>query len=221
MPEKVVFGWSGGKDSTSALYEVRKSRDYEVISLLTAIREDYDRVSLHGVRRSMIERQAECLGLPLYEVFVSQGEFTQDYESKMMAASLEFRNKGITSVVFGDIFFADIRKYREENLAKIGMKGIFPLWEKNSAELVRAFIDSGFRAITTCVDSKVLDKTFVGRIIDKDFLAELPANADPCGENGEFHSFVFDGPIFKTRVRYTTGEIVLRDSFYFCDLLPA
>lgn len=219
MPEKVIFGWSGGKDSTSALYELQKSRDYEVLALLTTITEDYDRVSMHGVRHNLIERQAESLGLPLQEVFIPRNTPNEEYESRMRDALIKFQNKGVSAVVFGDIFLKDIRKYREENLAKIGMKGIFPLWKKNSAELIRAFIDSGFNAITTCVDSKVLDKTFVGRMIDKDFLAELPANVDPCGENGEFHSFVFDGPIFKTRVRYTTGEIVLRDSFYFCDLL--
>lgn len=220
MPEKVLFSWSGGKDSAIALYELQKSRDYKVLSLLTTLTEDYDRVSMHGVRRTLLERQAELLGLPLQEVFISRNAPNEEYESRMKDTLTKFQDRGVSSVVFGDTFLEDVRKYREKNLAKIGMKGIFPLWKKNSAELVRTFIDSGFKAITTCVDSKVLDKTFVGRILDERFLAELPAGVDPCGENGEFHSFVFHGPIFETGVRYTTGEVVLRDSFYFCDLLP-
>jgi uncharacterized protein (TIGR00290 family) len=204
-----------------ALYELQRNPDYEISALLTTITEDYDRVSMHGIRRVLVEHQAESLGLPLQKVFISRNTSNEEYESKMRTTLTAFQNKGVSAVVFGDIFLADVRKYREENLAKVGMKGIFPIWKRDTGELAQTFIDSGFKAIVTCIDSKVLNKAFVGRIIDKCFLAELPANVDPSGENGEFHSFLFDGPIFKRKILYTVGEIVLRDSFYFCDLLPA
>jgi uncharacterized protein (TIGR00290 family) len=220
MPEKVLFSWSGGKDSAIALYELQKSHDYEISVLLTTITEDYDRVSMHGIRRVLVEHQAESLGLPLQKVFISKSTSNEEYESKMRATLTRFQNKGVSAVVFGDIFLGDVRKYREENLAKVGMKGIFPIWKRNTTELAQTFIGLGFKAMVTCVDSKTLNKAFAGRIIDKRFLAELPPNVDPSGENGEFHSFVFDGPIFKWRISHTVGEIVLRDSFYFCDLLP-
>ena len=218
--EKVVFCWSGGKDSALALYEIQKSRQYEIVSLLTTITNVYDRVSLHGVRRPLIEQQAHSLGLPLQEVFISQTSSNEEYESRMADALTRFKQEGITSIVFGDIFLEWVKHYREDNLAKLGMKGIFPIWGKDTAELTRSFIAFGFQAITTCIDTRVLDKSFAGRVLDERFLAELPPNVDPCGENGEFHSFVFDGPIFKERIAYTRGETVLRDSFCFCDLLP-
>jgi uncharacterized protein (TIGR00290 family) len=139
----------------------------------------------------------------------------------MRATLAEFQKSGVSSVVFGDIFLEDIRKYREDNLAKIGMKAVFPLWGRDTIELVHTFVASGFKSIVTCVDSKVLSKTFVGRMIDASFLAELPSNVDPSGENGEFHSFVFDGPIFDRRISLTVGQIISRDSFYFCDLVPS
>lgn len=216
----MLFSWSGGKDSAIALYELQKSHDYEISVLLTTITEDYDRVSMHGIRRVLVEHQAESLGLPLQKVFISKSTSNEEYESKMRATLTRFQNKGVSAVVFGDIFLGDVRKYREENLAKVGMKGIFPIWKRNTTELAQTFIGLGFKAMVTCVDSKTLNKAFAGRIIDKRFLAELPPNVDPSGENGEFHSFVFDGPIFKWRISHTVGEIVLRDSFYFCDLLP-
>jgi len=138
----------------------------------------------------------------------------------MMGVLTKFKQDGVSSVVFGDVFLEEVRKYREDNLSKLGMEGIFPIWGRDTAELTRSFIDLGFQAVITCVDSKVLDKRFVGRMLDKHFWAELPPNVDPGGENGEFHSFVFDGPIFRERIAYTVGESVLRNSFYFCDLLP-
>ena len=135
---------------------------------------------------------------------------------------LHYRKLGVNSVVFGDIFLEDLRKYREDNLAKIGMEGIFPLWKSDTAELARTFIDLGFKAIITCIDSNILDRSFVGRVFDEHFLSELPGGVDPCGENGEFHSFVYDGPLFRERITYKKGQIVLRDNrFYFCDLIPA
>ena len=221
MAEKVLLAWSGGKDCAMALYEIQQRPEYQVASLLTTLTADYDRVSMHGVRRALLERQAESLSLPLHEVFISKEATNEEYASKMQAALTNFQRTGVSSVAFGDIHLEDVRKYREDNLYKAGMKAIFPIWGRDTAELTRSFIDLGFKAIVTCVDSKVLDRTFAGRIIDESFMAQLPANVDPCGENGEFHSFVFDGPVFKRRIQYTVGQIVLRDSFYFCDLIPA
>ena len=220
MVEKVLFSWSGGKDSARALYEIRKDHNYEIVSLITSVTEDYDRISMHGVRSALLQQQAQSLGLPLERILITRNASIEEYESKMETTLTKFQQDGVSSVVFGDIFLEDIRKYREEKLSQVGMTGLFPLWQRKSAELARDFIDLGFKAIVTCVDSKVLDEKFIGRLIDKRFLAELPASVDPNGENGEFHSFVFEGPIFKERIPYTVGEVVLRDSFYFCDLLP-
>jgi len=217
---KILFSWSGGKDSAISLYEIQRSQKYEILALLTVITADYDRVSLHGVPRILVEQQAKSLGLPIEEVFISRDSSNEEYESKMREILTRFKQAGVFSVVFGDVFLEEVRRYREDNLSQVGMKGIFPIWGRNTAELTGSFIDLGFQAIVTCVDSKVLEKKFLGRVLDKHFLAELPPDVDPAGENGEFHSFVFDGPIFRERIGYTVGERVLRDSFHFCDLLP-
>jgi len=219
--EKVLFCWSGGKDSAISLYEIQRDERYEIVSLLTTITEDYNRVSMHGVPRILVEQQAYSLGLPIAEVFISKSCSNEEYESKMREVLTKFKQDGVSSVVFGDIFLEGVRKYREDNLAKLGLKGIFPIWGRDTAELTRSFIALGFQAVITCVDSKVLGRGFVGRTVDKHFLAELPPNVDPAGENGEFHSFVFAGPIFKERIAYSLGELVMRDSFYFGDLLPS
>jgi len=218
--EKVIFAWSGGKDSAISLYEIQKSKRYKIVSLLTTITKDYDRVSMHGVPRTLVEEQAYSLGLPIEEVFISKSASNEEYDSKMREILTRFKQAGVSSVVFGDVFLAGVKKYREDNLSKLGMMPIFPIWGRDTAELTRSFIALGFQAVITCVDSRLLDKSFVGRMLDKHFLAELPPNVDPGGENGEFHSFVFDGPIFNERISYKLGERVLRDSFYFCDLLP-
>jgi len=218
MAEKVLIAWSGGKDSALALYEISQNRRYEIAGLLTTVTEDYHRISMHGVREVLLEQQANSIALPLSKVFISKDGSNEEYESKMKEALLKFQKSGVSAVVFGDIFLVDIREYREENLAKVGMKGVFPIWKKDN--LAQTFIDSGFKAIITCVDAEVLDKKFVGKLFDKEFLAGLPANVDPNGENGEFHSFVFEGPIFREKIAYKIGEVVKRDSFYFCDLQP-
>ena len=221
MAEKIIFTWSGGKDSAMALYELQRTHSYEVSALLTTITEDYERISMHGVRRILLERQADSLGLSLEKVFISKNASNEEYESKMQEVLTKYRATGVSSVVFGDIFLEDLRKYREDNLSKVDMKGIFPIWKRDTTELAHTFIDLGFKAVVTCVDSKVLDKKFVGRVFDGQFLSELPSTVDPCGENGEFHSFVYDGPIFRERIAFTVGDIVLRDNrFYFCDLIP-
>jgi len=218
--EKVLFSWSGGKDSALALYEIQRGGKYKVVSLLTTITEGYDRVSLHGVPRILVEQQACSLGLPIAEVFIPNPCSNEEYGSKMRDVLSSFKQSGISSVVFGDVFLTEVRKYREDNLAKLGMKGIFPIWGRDTAELTGSFITLGFQAVVTCVDAKALDKRFVGRTLDKRFLAELPPNVDLGGENGEFHSFVFNGPIFNKGIAYTLGKSVSRDSFYFGDLLP-
>ena len=222
MREKVIVKWSSGKDSALALYEILKTRRYEVLELLTTVTQDYDRISIHGVRRVLLEQQADALGFPLEEMLIPKGVSDVEYESTLLKALNRHRTSDVFSVVFGDIFLEDVRKYREQTLAKIGLKGIFPLWKRNTLELAREIIDLGFKAVITCVDSKSLGEGFAGREFDKQFLADLPAIVDPCGENGEFHSFVYDGPMFSKPVSFTKGEIVLRENrFYYCDLMPS
>jgi uncharacterized protein (TIGR00290 family) len=218
---KIVFSWSGGKDSTLALTQLLKGGMHTIVALLTSVSQDYDRITMHGVRSCLLEAQAESLGLPLEKISLKKSTTNEEYETKMKEKLLLYRNQGIDMVGFGDIFLEDLRRYREENLSKLNMKGIFPLWKKDTAKLIQEFLDAGFRAVITCVDAKFLDKSFAGRVIDSTFLADLPGSVDPCGENGEFHSFVFAGPIFRKKISYKKGEVVLREGrFYYCDLLP-
>jgi uncharacterized protein (TIGR00290 family) len=219
--QKILFGWSGGKDSTMALYEIKKHHEYEVVSLLTTVTKDYDRISMHGVRRVLVEQQAKSLDIPLHKVFIPKNCTNEIYVAKMTEALNMFKEQGIEKVGFGDIFLEDVRKYREDNLAKLNMKGIFPIWGRDSAELAHSFIALGFKSVISCIDTKVLDQKFLGRQFDEDFLAELPPNIDPSGENGEFHSFAYDGPIFQQGIGYSLGETVDRNSFHFRDLIPA
>ena len=221
MKEKVVVGWSGGKDSAFALYEVQRSRTYEVTALITTMTEDYDRISIHGVRRVLLEQQAGALGLPLEKMFIKKGASNADYEAEFNEILQKYANKGVASMVFGDIFLQDVRSYREGLLSKVGMQGTFPLWKKDTKKLAEEFIDCGFKTVITVVDSNVLGKDYAGREYDRQLLADLPKGVDPCGENGEFHSFVYDGPNFKKPVEFTKGEVVLRENrFWYCDLLP-
>jgi uncharacterized protein (TIGR00290 family) len=219
VKEKILLSWSGGKDSCMALYEIQKSKNYE-ITLLTTVTEGYDRISMHGVRRILLELQAESLGLHLSNIYIPKNATNGEYELRMKEALTKHQKEGVNLVAFGDIFLEDLRKYREGNLFRIGMKGISPIWGSNTALLIRRFIDLGFKAVVACVDPRVFDPSFAGRVIDNDFVYQLPAQVDPCGENGEFHSFVFDGPIFREKVKFSVGDVVLRNSFYFCDLLP-
>ena len=216
----MMVAWSGGKDSALALYEIRK-KGLEISALLTTVTEKYNRISMHGVRQALLEKQSNSLGLPLEKVFIPPETSNEVYEARMTAVLDKYAQQGVTTVVFGDLFLEDIRTYRENQLSKMGMKACFPLWKKDTLELAHEFLYLGFKAIITCVDGKQLDGKFCGREYDNVFLSELPRNVDPCGENGEFHSFVYAGPIFKNEVPFTKGEIVLRDGqFYFCDLLP-
>ena len=221
MTENVLFTWSGGKDSALALYELHNAQRYTVAALLTTVTEDYDRISMHGVRRALLEQQARSLNLPLDIVYITRNSSNEEFEVRMKEKLMQYKSRGISSVVFGDIFLEDLRKYREDDLARGGMKAIFPIWKRETAELARTFIALGFKAVITCVDSQSLDKRFAGRAFDERFLSELPASVDPCGENGEFHSFVYAGPLFGESIRFKKGEVVLRDNrLYFCDLLP-
>lgn len=220
--QTVLVSWSGGKDSSLALREILADKRYKVAALLTTVTEDYDRISMHGVRRVLLEEQARSLGLPLEQILISRESSNEEYESKMGATLMRYAAAGVSTVVFGDIFLEDLRKYREKNLAQVGMQGLFPLWKRDTRELMRTFIDRGFKAVTVCVDNHALGREYVGRQIDERFAAELPAGVDICGENGEYHSFAYAGPIFRAPIPHTTGEIVLRDErFYYCDLLPA
>ena len=219
--ERVLLTWSGGKDSAMALHALQSSGAYEVVALLTTVTEQYDRVSMHGVRTALLERQADSLGLPLEKVYIGANASNDEYEARMRDKLAYYQARGVSSVAFGDLFLEDVRRYREENLSRVGMKGLFPLWGRDTSELAHSFIDLGFKAVITCVDSNLLDGAFVGRDFDREFLSELPAAVDRCGENGEFHSFVYEGPLFRSGILYERGEIVLRDSrFYYCDLTP-
>lgn len=219
-PKSVVMSWSGGKDSCMALYEITRSGEYRIEALLTTVTRDYERISMHGVRKQLLERQAASLGIPLHQVFISKGANNAEYESQFEAALSEYKQRGIDTVAFGDLFLEDIRLWRDRFLARHGMVGLYPVWKRDTKIAIEDFIAQGFRTVIVCVDPKQLDSRFAGRVIDGGLLSELPPGCDPCGENGEFHSFVFDGPIFREPVRFKPGEIVCRDGFWFSDLIP-
>ena len=203
-----------------ALHEMQK-RNYHIAALLTTITCDYDRISMHGVRRQLLERQAEALGLPLHQVLITGDASNEQYEQKMIEACGRYQPRGIDSVAFGDLFLADVRAYRDQFLARHGLKGIYPVWLRDTSEFISQFIALGFKAVITCVDREVIDSSFAGALINEKFLSSLPPHVDPCGENGEFHTFVFDGPNFKHPVKFSLGESVQRDRFCFRDLVPA
>jgi uncharacterized protein (TIGR00290 family) len=219
---KLILSWSGGKDSALSLYTLRQMNEHDVTALLTTVTREYDRVSMHGVRRALLHQQAEAVGLPVLEVFLTPGAANGEYEQHMAAVLTAYQAQGVEGVAFGDIFLEDLRTYRETNLAKLDLGAVFPVWKRDTRELAQTFLDLGFKAVVTCVDTHVLDASFAGRTIDDAFLRALPDSVDPCGENGEFHSFVFDGPIFAHPIPFTLGELVLRDDrFCFCDLIPS
>lgn len=215
---QVVLLWSGGKDSVLALAALR-AEGRSVAALVTTCTREFDRVSMHGVRRSLLQRQAEALGLPLHEVFITTGAGNAEYEDRMGASLRLFRDRGIRQVACGDIFLDDLREYRERQMQGLGMACVFPIWKRDTRELVETFIRNEYRAVTVCIDLDRLDESFVGRAIDAKFVASLPAGADPCGEYGEFHSFVCDAPEFAEPIPVQVGETVRRDSFLFCDLV--
>ena len=217
-PEPVLVCWSGGKDSSLALQAVLHDPRLRVEALLTTVTEGYERISMHGVRCSLLAAQVEALGLPLEQVRIPMQASNASYDAAMRDALSRYQARGISRVVFGDLFLEDIRRYREERLAQVNMRGLFPLWHKDTRQLAREFLAAGFRAILVCVDPCQIEPSFCGREFDTQLLAALPPSADPCGERGEFHTFVYDGPIFRRPIPVARGDVVHRDGFWFCDL---
>ncbi|WP_153396094.1 Dph6-related ATP pyrophosphatase [Chryseobacterium vaccae] len=232
MNPKAIFNWSSGKDSGLALFKIIQENKYEVTALLTSINKEFQRISMHGVHVSLLEKQAESLGFPLIKMELPKEPSMEEYSAIMDKTMSRVKSMGVTASIFGDIFLEDLRQYREDQLNAIGMEAVFPLWKQNTAELIHEFLNLGFKTIVTCVNGTYLDKSFAGRIINQQFLDDLPENVDPCGENGEFHTFTFDGPIFKKPILFEIGETVKKtypkpktDSeeegeyvFWFCDL---
>ncbi|MGA9326332.1 MAG: ATP-binding protein [Salegentibacter sp.] len=240
--KKAFLNWSSGKDAAFALYKLRQDNEYSVEKLVTTLSTDLNRISMHGLRKELLLQQAENIGIPLHIIELGGEVSMLKYNEVMAAECQKLLKEGFTYSVFGDIFLEDLRDYREQQLAGIGLKGVFPLWKLDTSRLMQDFLNAGFKAIVVCTNSKMLDNSFCGRIIDEQFLKDLPENVDPCGENGEFHTFVFDGPLFSGPVKFKIGEKVERSyapsqddkedcfkddrenwdtRFCYCDLLPA
>ncbi len=233
---KTYFNWSTGKDSALALYHLLKNPDYSIDELITTVNSHYNRVSMHGLRRELLEAQTKALNINATVIELPEQPTMAVYETKMTETINTLKEKGFTHSAFGDIFLEDLKKYREQNLEKLDIKTIFPLWKINTTTLINEFIDLGFKSIIVCANSTYFDDQFVGKIIDKNFIKSLPKGVDPCGENGEFHTFCFDGPIFKSPIPFTIGEKVYREynspkkedsickseksGFWYCDLIP-
>jgi uncharacterized protein (TIGR00290 family) len=235
MRDRVVFCWSGGKDSALALGQLLRDERYQVVSLLTTCNRRFGRVSMHGVRIELLDAQAAALGLPVDKVFVSEHGGSDEYERAMAACLGAHRERGVVACAFGDIFLEDLRQWREANLARAGLRALFPIWKRDTRQLVRDFAVQGFAATVCCADA-ALGREAVGRTLDEAFVASLPHDVDPCGENGEFHSFAHAGPIFRAPVRFAIGEVIYRpvepavpadgssrspSGFWYCDLVPA
>ncbi len=234
MKPKAIFNWSSGKDSALALYKTLKEDKFEITSLLTSINKEFQRISMHGVHVSLLEKQAASLDFNLIKMEIPQEPSMEEYSEIMNKTMTEIKSQGVTHSIFGDIFLEDLRKYREDQLKTIGIEAVFPLWKQNTSDLIREFLDLGFKTIVTCVNETYLDESFAGRIIDENFIKDLPKTVDPCGENGEFHTFTFDGPIFKNPVHFKIGETLKKTYpkpksdeldtdgeyvFWFCDLI--
>ncbi|MGH9450059.1 MAG: ATP-binding protein [Terriglobia bacterium] len=220
MKRKAWLTWSSGKDSAWALETIRRQGEVDVVALLTTVNTTHGRVAMHAVREALVQRQAESLGLPLVVVPLPWPCPNAAYEEAMAQAVARARDQGVTHMVFGDLFLEDVRRYREEKLAGSGIQPLFPLWGGETSKLAHEMVAGGLRAYITCVDPRMLDRDFAGRFFDESLLASLPASADPCGENGEFHTFCFAGPMFEKPIPVMAGETVERDGFVFADLLP-
>lgn len=218
---KALLSWSGGKDCAAALGRVLAGGRLDVAALVTTVTAGYERISMHGVRTALLEEQARALGIKLEKAVIPMASSNEEYEAALESVLSRYEGQ-LSKVVYGDIFLEDVKKYREKHLARLGFECEFPLWGIDTGKLAREFIESGWRAVVVCVDGDVLSGGFAGREYDHGFLSDLPDDVDPCGENGEFHTFVYDGPIFGQRVEFQKGEVVLRDGrFFFCDLLPS
>lgn len=218
---KTLLSWSSGKDSAWTLHTLRQKSDVEVVGLVTTVNQLYQRISIHAVRTELLQRQAEVAGLPLYLIDLPHPCANADYEAAMETFIGRVKGEGIECMAFGDLFLADIREYREARLAGTGITPLFPLWQLSTAELARGMIRGGLRAVITCVNPQLLPASFAGREFNEQFLTDLPDHIDPCGERGEFHTFVFDGPMFHKAVHVEVGEICEREGFVYADILPA
>jgi uncharacterized protein (TIGR00290 family) len=234
---KTFMSWSGGKDSALALYKA-KLEGIPVDLLLTTVNGETERISMHGVRRILLKQQAVAMGLPLVTIALPETPSMEAYEKTMQATHTQLKSEGFTQGIFGDIFLEDLKAYREQLLARDGLEPLFPIWKNNSSEVVQQYLQSGFKAVVVCINSTYLDKSFCGRLLDENFFNDLPPGIDPCGENGEYHSFVFDGPLFSRPINFKLGEVVHKEypspkegdncfttpkpasGFYFIDLLP-
>ncbi len=212
LPYKTFCNWSGGKDSALACYYAMQDKNYSIEKLVTNIEQNDHRISMHGVHETLLDLQANALGIPLQKIKIPAQPGMHDYEKIVSCSLRTLQNEGYTHNIFGDIFLGDLKQYREKLISTFGMQGVFPLWKKNTRILLQTFLDLGFKAVVVCVQASKLDKSFAGRIIDKSFMNDLPKGIDPCGENGEFHTFVFDGPIFKSPVPYSA------DAYYYKEL---
>jgi uncharacterized protein (TIGR00290 family) len=210
LKKKALFNWSSGKDSALALYKTLQNDEFEICCLLTSVNQQLQRISMHGVRVELLEQQAKSIGLSLEIMQIPEMPTMEVYEAVMQTSLSKLKDQGVTHSIFGDIFLEDLRKYREDKLAEIGFEGVFPLWKIPTSDLIQEFIALGFKTIVVCVNERFLDKSFVGRMIDQNFINDLPENVDVCGENGEFHTFTFDGPIFSKPIEFEVGEIVYR-----------
>jgi uncharacterized protein (TIGR00290 family) len=221
VPEPVILSWSGGKDSALTLAALRADPRVEPVALLTTVTTGYDRISIHGVRRELLTAQARAVGLPLHQMWLAPTSSNAAYEAALAASLAELRERyGVRHIAFGDLFLEDVRRYREERLTPLGWEGLFPLWGRATDALARSFVDDGYEARLVCVDTTLLRPTFAGRAYDAALLADLPLGVDPCGERGEFHTFVSAGPGFAQRVGYEVGEVVIREGrFAYCDLV--
>lgn len=237
---KTYFNWSSGKDAALALYYLLQDKNYSIEHLLTSVNSFHNRVSMHGLRRELLEQQVRSLGITGSTIELPEQPTMEEYESVMRTAVMKLHRKGFKYAAFGDIFLEDLRKYREEQLDKLDIRAVFPIWKRDTRELLEEFIKLGFKAVVVCVKADLLEASFAGRMIDRSFIDDLPKGVDPCGENGEFHTFCFDGPIFKKAIPFTVGENVYREyttpgntqdkdekgdvknkmGFWFCDVLP-
>ncbi len=218
--KKAWLSWSSGKDSAWSLEVIRRQGEFDVQALLTTVNAEFQRVAMHAVRESLLQAQAESTGLPLVTVPIPYPCPNAAYEEAMAAAIRKARAEGITHMIFGDLFLEEIRRYREEKLAGTGITPVFPIWGLDTRRLAGEMVEAGLRALLTCVDPKKLDASFAGRLFDAQLLADLPADVDPCGENGEFHTFAFEGPMFQAPIEVERGAVVERDGFVFADALP-